>query len=599
LIQYINILTREGKSLLFRNYGSSDVDRDLLAGFLNAFSGFMKEGSQSEIKSTTTDEFKYYNSIIDEIIIVVCTDLEDDETTINSKITTIRVKFMEKFGEILKSCKWTGNRAIFVSFEKEIDDIILGAIKVSIIGMGGSGKSDLIRLICGKEIDLEYIPTINVDLTPFDGEGLDFSRSIILWDFAGQSNFRSLWKSLLGNTDIALLVLDSTFENINYMKDIIRDILDKHYKDVLVIGIAMNQDMPNRLTPQFCERILSGAGIEPPIKVHGMIATNHAYREKILAILRDATNKISNGFKPSYEIKLQTQFNDKASQEFDKTDEPYRIKKVREKEEKIMESKSVSGVIPLDGKTIASSIGKNKKEEKALEATYKHFYEFRQYYSINDLKGAVIGRDILVLTSKSKFQSIIALVYAFVILYVNWFVWFFMPSTINFELSSTVIVYKLFDLEITQLGMWIILIIVMVILDGICVRLIALVLYLRNYFIVLDSQGIYYKKIGKPRFLDWADMSKIIATMKYFKLNPASPTDMVVDIHMKSRGKVRFRSGNYRFNGDLWDIPIFPEYSGTQHFESFAIIFKSFNYRFGYGECPFFYDDMWRNYQKS
>ena len=60
LIQYINILTKDGKSLLFRNYGSSEVDRDLLAGFLSAFSGFMKEISQSDIKSTATEDFKYF-----------------------------------------------------------------------------------------------------------------------------------------------------------------------------------------------------------------------------------------------------------------------------------------------------------------------------------------------------------------------------------------------------------------------------------------------------------------------------------------------------------------------------------------------------------
>ena len=344
LIQYINILTREGKSLLFRNYGSSEVDRDLLAGFLSDFSDFMKEGSQSDIKSTATDEFKYYYTIVDVIIVVVCTDLEDDEATINSKITTIRVKFTEKFGELLSSGQWTGNRSIFTGFVREIDDIILGSIKVSIIGVGGTGKTDLLHLILGKEIDLEYIPTINVDIAPLNGEEFDVPRSIEFWNFAGQSNFRSLWKSFLDSTDIALLVLDSTFENVNYSKDIIRDILDKHYKDVLVIGIANNQDMPNRLSPKFCERILSEAGREPPIKVHGMVATNHAYREKILAILRDAIIKISNGFKPNYEIKLQTQFNDKTSQEFVqfeieklnkepikrvkscfKTDEPYRI----------------------------------------------------------------------------------------------------------------------------------------------------------------------------------------------------------------------------------------------------------------------------------
>ncbi len=294
LIQYINILTRDGKSLLFRNYGSSDVDRDLLAGFLSAFTGFMKEISQSDIKSTATEEFKYYYTIIDAIIIVVCTDLEDEDETINSKITTIRIKFIEQFGELLSSGQWTGNRTIFKDFEKVIDDIILGAIKVSIIGVGGVGKTSLLHLICGKDIDLEYIPTINVDITSISGEKLDVPRSIVLWDFAGQSNFRSLWKSLLDSTDIALIVLDSSFENVNYSKDIIRDILDKHYKDVLVIGIANKQDLPYRLTPQFCEKILSEAERDPPIEVHGMVAIKPDYREKILAILREAISKVIN-----------------------------------------------------------------------------------------------------------------------------------------------------------------------------------------------------------------------------------------------------------------------------------------------------------------
>jgi len=336
LIQYINILTRKGKSLLFRNYSSSDVDRDLLAGFLNTFSNFTKEGSQSDIKSTATDEFKYFYTLIDEIFIVICTDLEDDEATINSKITTIRVKFMEKFEELLKSGKWTGNRAIFTSFEKEIDDIVLGPIKISIIGMGGCGKRDLIHLICGKDIDLKYIP-----------EGLEVSRSIELWDFAGQSNFRFLWKNLLDRTDIALLVLDSTFENVNKSKDIIRKILDKHYRDVLVIGIANKQDMPNRLTPEFCEKVLSQAEREPPIKVHGMVATNPAYREKILTILRDAI-----------EIKLQTQFNDKASQEF----EQFKIEKFNKEA-----IESVNSQLSSDTRSFDNILSKIIKSESGIK----------------------------------------------------------------------------------------------------------------------------------------------------------------------------------------------------------------------------------------
>ena len=289
LIQYINILTKDGKSLLFRNYGTSEVDRDLLAGFLSAFSGFMKEISQSDIKSTQTEDFKYFYTIIDTIIIVACTDLKDDDSTVNSKILSIRTKFIEQYGKILKDGSWAGNRTLFYDFEKELDNLILGAIKISIIGFGGVGKTTLTKLICGQDVDLEYVPTITADIASYDGD--EFERSITLWDFAGQDQFRSLWKSLLQGSDICILVTDSTWENIISTRNLIHELLDKHFPDKLVIGIANKQDLQNRHTPQFCENYLSSE--KRIIKTHGMVAIKPIYREKILAILKEAIKEIS------------------------------------------------------------------------------------------------------------------------------------------------------------------------------------------------------------------------------------------------------------------------------------------------------------------
>ncbi len=283
MIQHVNILTSDGKSLIFREYGASKVDQDLLAGFLSAFSGFMMEISQSEIKSTITGNSKFIYGITKGIICVICSDVQDKDDEIKPKIESILKKFLNEYEKYFIENKWKGERLIFSKFGEVIDKIVLGPIKISILGYGGVGKTTMTKLIIGEDANLEYMPTITADIANYDELG---SRTIVLWDFAGQIQFTDLWKSLLKGTRIVLLVTDSTYQNVIETKKIMQKFLEKYYDDAIIIGIANKQDLPNRLTTTFIEKIWN-------IKTYAMISKNDDFRVIIHEILKKSIDEVN------------------------------------------------------------------------------------------------------------------------------------------------------------------------------------------------------------------------------------------------------------------------------------------------------------------
>jgi len=136
----------------------------------------------------------------------------------------------------------------------------------------------------GKEINLEYVPTITADIANYDGLG---KRKVVLWDFAGQIKFTNMWDTLLKGTKIVILVTNSTYENVQRTKKLYNKTLKSRASDMEIIGIANKQDLDNRLSPKFIQKMLN-------IPTYGMIAIDKDYRVVIHEILKKLIDKIND-----------------------------------------------------------------------------------------------------------------------------------------------------------------------------------------------------------------------------------------------------------------------------------------------------------------
>ncbi len=94
--------------------------------------------------------------------------------------------------------------------------------KLSLIGDGGVGKTSIVnRYISGVFIG-DYRATIGAFISKKEVKfkELDTSVRFLIWDLAGQEQFKRLWPDYLSDSNVGIIVFDITdpksFENINY-----------------------------------------------------------------------------------------------------------------------------------------------------------------------------------------------------------------------------------------------------------------------------------------------------------------------------------------------------------------------------------------------
>ncbi len=218
----------------------------------------------------------YYSRITDELMLVFATDGKDEERVIKFKVR-------EGASRIATALK--GNQFQYVkdNLSDILGELIITRFKFSFVGLGGVGKSTLLRLLFGKEpAPGGYVPTINVAVDAT--ETIRFGTyDCVIWDFGGQEIFHDLWQFYFQGTDIIFLVSDSSFRNVMQTKTLLRNIR-RQAPAVPIYIIANKQDLPESMKPESIQRLLG-------VPTFPMVATDKSRREEFIRLMLEVATK--------------------------------------------------------------------------------------------------------------------------------------------------------------------------------------------------------------------------------------------------------------------------------------------------------------------
>ena len=294
----VRISTR--KIIASTQYWPVEVTDEAIEEFVSTREDLRSEHDEvSELPLIIGDHKFLGRDWIDDSVLVFVTDKGEDEGNIYEKID-------QALKALTKTFKKKGIEGVVENYETLIEPSVTTRLKIALVGEGGVGKTTTLHLLLGDTPPLQYVPTIALNLETV--ENIRFGNySLVLWDFAGQERFRTLWRFYFHGADVIFLVCDSSLRNVIISKDILK-LIKRDAPKVPVFAMANKQDKPNAMKPEVVQKILG-------IPTYPMVAIDKDRRDEMLRILMTAASQYVGVALPDLPASELLKFTDAATEE--------------------------------------------------------------------------------------------------------------------------------------------------------------------------------------------------------------------------------------------------------------------------------------------
>ncbi|MFX1364817.1 MAG: ADP-ribosylation factor-like protein [Promethearchaeota archaeon] len=200
--------------------------------------------------------------------------MDDFYRSIKLQLNNFKKLFLNRFGDNIKDNNLKMSN--FVGINIALDEMHRNLKpKIAVVGFAGVGKTTIKQLIKMDEIPLQHVPTITGEIATIKIGKLFFR----LFDFAGQEQFKFLWKGFIKESDAVLIVTDSTQKNIEKSKFFLElKVKEVPHSRAAIIG--NKQDLPDALSIAEIEEITG-------LKTYPMVANRKENRNKMIRVIAD------------------------------------------------------------------------------------------------------------------------------------------------------------------------------------------------------------------------------------------------------------------------------------------------------------------------